>query len=150
MKKLPMGEVEYKSLAHIAGDLEFFTPFKGAELEQLLSHIQLYSFAPGETVFKKGGPPDAFYIIHEGRVTIRFNPRWIWFIRKVATLGPGNLFGEIALLERRPHSATAVTEEGAKLFVLLREDFESLLKRNPAFEKGVRWIASKRKFEDSH
>src|SRR5258706_3461924 len=116
MQKLKMGEAEYKNFAHIAGQLDFFAPLKGGQLDALLSHIQLYAFARGETIFKKDDPSDALYIIHEGIVTIRFNRHWIWFVRRVARLGPGNLFGEMSLLENRPHSAPAIAEKDVKLF----------------------------------
>jgi CRP-like cAMP-binding protein len=145
-----MGEAEYRSLARIAGQLDIFAPLKGAQLDALLPRIRLYAFAPGEVIFKKGDLPDALYIIHEGSVTIRFNPRWIWFVRKVARLGPGNLFGEMALLEDRPRSAPAVAEKDVKLFVFLRQDFEALMRQNPVFAEEMRLIAAQRKFQTAH
>ncbi len=145
-----MGPAEYNALAHITGRLEFFAPLKGSELETTLSHIQLFGFSKGETIFKKGSLADAFYIIHEGEVRILMNAHWFWLLRRQARLAPGNIFGEMALLENRPHSATAVTARPSKLFVLLRADFDALLLSNPAFAEGMRWVAARRKFEDTH
>ena len=145
-----MGEAEFKALAHIAGRLDFFSPFKGKELDTLLSHIQLYAYSAGETIFRRGDPAEAFYIIHEGEVRILLNKHWLWLIRKQARLGVGDLFGEMALLEDRPRSARAVATGPTKLFVLLRPDFDALMQRNPTFAEGMRLVASRRKFEDSH
>jgi CRP/FNR family cyclic AMP-dependent transcriptional regulator len=150
VKKLEMGEAEYKGLARIAGQLDFFAPLKGAQLEKFLSHIQFYSFAKKEVVFKKGDSPEAFYVIYEGGVTIRFNPGWIWVKRKIARLGPGNLFGEMALVENRPRAAVAFATEVTKLFVFLREDFEALMRQNPIFAEEIRLIIARRKFEATH
>jgi CRP/FNR family cyclic AMP-dependent transcriptional regulator len=150
MNRLTMGEAEFKALAHIAGRLEFFSPFKGDELDKLLSHIQLYAYAAGEPIFRRGDPAEAFYIIHEGHIRILLNRHWLWLVRKQARLGPGDLFGEMALLENRPHSAKAVAAGPTRLFVLLSPDFNALLQRNPTFAEGVRWVASRRKFEDAH
>jgi CRP/FNR family cyclic AMP-dependent transcriptional regulator len=150
MKHLTMEKADFAALAHIAGRLEFFTPFKGAELDILMSHIQLYAFDAGETIFKKGQPSDALYIIYEGQVRIPLNRHWLWLIRKSATLKPGNLFGEMSLLDARPHSATVTATQPTKLFVLLRRDFDLLLERNPLFADGMRLIADRRKFEDTH
>jgi len=150
MIPLTMGEAEFGALAHIAGRLAFFEPLKGAELEKLLSHIQLFAFKAGETIFKKGDSADALYIIYEGQVRILMNRHWLWLIRREARLAPGNLFGEMALLEKRVRSAKAVAVQPTKLFVLLRADFDALMQRNPLFAEGMRWVAERRKFEDSH
>jgi CRP/FNR family cyclic AMP-dependent transcriptional regulator len=147
MKRLEIGEAEYKSLAHAAGRVDFFAAFTGAQLEPLLSRIRLYAYEPGEVVFNKGGPADAFYIIHEGRVAVVFNSRWFWFVRKITILGPGNFFGEMALLDDRPRSATVVVREAATLFVLLKQDFDAVVRQNPAFAEHIRWISAQRKFE---
>ena len=149
MKSVEMDAAAYRSLAHTASQLAFFSTLKGAELDRMLSHIQLYAYHSGEAVFKKGAPADALYIVHEGEILIRLS-RWYAFIRKSAHLGPGNLFGEMGLLDHRPRRATAVARRDSKLFVLLRPDFEDLLKSSPAFSAGVRWLADRRRFEDEH
>ena len=150
MQPLTMGETEFRALARIAARLEFFTPLKGQELDTILSHIKLYGYRAGETIFQRGSPSDAFYIIYEGQVRILMNRHWFWLIRRQARLEAGNLFGEMGLLEGRARSATAVASQPTKLFVLLQVDFEALMQRNPAFAEGMRWVASQRKFEDSH
>jgi CRP/FNR family cyclic AMP-dependent transcriptional regulator len=150
MKKLPKGEVEYSSLANIAARADIFKPFKGDALERLLSHIQLCGFDPGEVIFKRASAPDAFFIILEGHVKIVLKPRFfgLWGAGRAVILGPGKFLGEMALLENRPHSATAIAQDAVKLFIFLRQDFETLLQQNPSFAEEVRYIASQRKFED--
>jgi CRP-like cAMP-binding protein len=142
-----MSEAEYRSLARMAGQVEFFCSLTGAQLEPLLSHIQLYAYDAGSVVFNKGDPADAFYIILEGRLGLIFKPRWFWIFRRVKLLGPGAVLGEMALLDKRPRSATVVVKEPAKLFVLLKQDFDSVIRQNPAFAEHIRWIAAQRKFE---
>jgi CRP-like cAMP-binding protein len=149
MKHLEMDAAAYRSLAHTASQLEFFSTLKGVELDHMLSRIQLYAYSSGETIFKKGAPADALYIIHEGEIVIRLS-HWYALIRKAAHLGPGNLLGEMGLLDNRLRRATAVARSNAKLFVLLRPDFEDLLRRSPAFAAGVQWLADRRRFEDDH
>lgn len=150
MQKLTMGEAEFRNLAHAVGGLELFASFKGAELDLLLAHVQLFEFSSGETIFTKGQRPDAFYIIDQGRVAIRFKSGLFWLFRKVRVLGESNLFGEMALLENRPHSGTAIARGRVRLFVVLREDFEKIVRSNPAFAQHMRWIASNREFEKRH
>src|ERR1019366_7277296 len=150
MNQLTIEKADFAALARIAGHVDFFTPFKGAELEIMLSHIHLYGYSKGETIFKKGQAPDAFYIVYEGRVRIRLNPRWFAIMHKQAILNPGNLFGEMAILENRPRSATAIATQPTKLFVLFRKEFDMLVQRNPLFADGMRLLAERRKFEDAH
>jgi len=148
MKRLVIGEAEHRSLAHIAGQLEFFSALKGEALDRILSHIELYAFKRGETIFKKGEPAEALYVVHTGEVVIQIS-RWFALFRKVAHLESGNLFGEIALLENRPRAFTATARKDTQVFVLMKRDFDELLQSNPAFADGVRWLAERRRFEDS-
>src|SRR5688572_11217609 len=116
MKILPMGDAEYRGLAHIAARLEFFKNFKGAQLERIFSHIELYSFTAGQTIFHKGDSPTAFYLIYEGRVRIHLGYRFWGLMKRVAHLSAGDLFGEMAIVAKRPHSGTAIAEQACKLF----------------------------------
>jgi CRP/FNR family cyclic AMP-dependent transcriptional regulator len=102
-----MGEAEFRGLAQIARRLEFFRSLTGAQLDNILSRIQVYGFDRGETVFKKGDLPTAFFIIYDGRVRIHLGYRMFGLFKKMAHLGPGDLFGEMALIEGRPRSGTA-------------------------------------------
>lgn len=150
MHKLSIGEPEYRSLARIALKVDFFQPLKGEQLEEMLSHIRLYGYDSGEAIFQKGEPAEAFYLIHEGKVSIRLKNRFLGLIRRVVKLGAGNFFGEMALLWNRPRSSTAFAEGPVKLFVLLQQDFKALLEKNPALSKHLEWIATQRRFESSH
>jgi CRP/FNR family cyclic AMP-dependent transcriptional regulator len=148
MNRLTMGAAEFKALAHIATKLEFFSPLKGAELDDVLSRLQMYSFTKGETIFNKGDSAEAFFIVHEGLVRILMNG--FLFFRKKASLAPGDLFGEIALLENSSRTAKAVAAQPTKLFALMRTDFNVLMRCNPVFSKGMNYMAERRKFEGSH
>jgi CRP-like cAMP-binding protein len=138
---------DFTALAAIAQRLELFSPLKGGELDGLLSRLQLYTFASGETIFRRGDLPDAFYIVLDGEVRIELKARWFGLLRQVSSLKPGDLFGEMALLNHQPRSATATARGATRLFVMFQKDFEALLKGNPTFATGVRWLAERRTFE---
>ena len=59
---------------------------------------------------------------------------------------PGDFFGEMALLDKDPRSATVVCEQPTRLFVLLSADFAFVLRENPAFADEMRRLAEQRKF----
>lgn len=149
MEKLAMTDSAYAALAKAMRKVEFFAPLTMGQLEQIVPYIMLWSYKPGETVFSQGEPGDAFYIVMDGAVSVRLK-RWVFFSKPVAKLGPGDFFGEMALLANDPRSASVVSEADTRLFVLLSADFAFMLKKNPAFAAEMQKLADRRKFMSSH
>jgi CRP/FNR family cyclic AMP-dependent transcriptional regulator len=63
---------------------------------------------------------------------------------RVATLGPGDFFGEIALIEHSRRTATVTAQTPVRFFVLTRRAFSALLDRNPGVERRVLRALAKR------
>ena len=145
MEKMTMSDADYGHLARAMRKVEFFAPLNVGELEQIVKYIMLCRYKPGESVFRQGEPGDAFYIIYDGSVTVRLK-KLIFFSKTVARLGPGDFFGEMALLSNAPRNAGVVAEEHTRLFVLLSADFSFMLKKNPAFAEEMKKLAERRKF----
>ncbi|KQT18858.1 transcriptional regulator [Methylobacterium sp. Leaf399] len=87
-------------------------------------------FEAGRTLFLKGDPGDALYAIRRGQVRI-VAATGDGQRRTLNVLGAGDVFGEVALLDGRPRTATAVVSEAADLFVVRRGDLLALLTRRP-------------------
>ncbi len=85
-------------------------------LEQLASSAQLVSVAAGETVFARGDRGDRFYAIASGRVVVDVD-------HEARELGPGDFFGEIALLRDVPRTATVRARDDVRLYAIERDDF---------------------------
>ncbi len=97
-------------------------------LEVLGASANLY-WDTGRTVFEAGETAEALYIVLSGRVRIVETAGGEQ--TEVAELGPGDYFGENALLHEVTHTKSAVTSEGTELLVLPKESFRSLLDSNP-------------------
>jgi transcriptional regulator with AAA-type ATPase domain/polyferredoxin len=81
----------------------------------------------GTVIFREGDPGDCFYVVGEGRVEVLVRPAADVPEVSVATLGPGEGFGEMALLTGEPRSATVRAAEGVELLRVPREGFFDLV-----------------------
>lgn len=87
------------------------------------------NFQDGTAVFREGDPGDCMYVIREGR--IRISKRSSEGDVHIATLGEGDIFGEMALFDRQPRSATATALGPARLLKISRKTFLESLGRDP-------------------
>ncbi len=149
MRNLNVGAAEVGVLARMLRGIEFFAPLTMAQIEKVLPYILLQAYEPGEVVFKQGQVGDAFYIVYSGRVEIKVRKGLLSFGKAVAQLGPGQFFGEMALLSAEPRSATVSCLEPTQVFVLVASDFQFTLRSNPGMAAEMQRIAARRKFDSS-
>lgn len=107
-------------------------------LEQLARHAERRVLPGGAVVFHQGEPGDRYYVVAAGRARVDVDGR------PVRTLGPGEGFGEIALLERTHRTATVVAEDELTVHSLDREDFLRGLMDSASALEGARGEASAR------
>lgn len=77
----------------------------------------------GEVVAREGGPADKFLIVVEGALEVVRGPQE----EQVATLGPGDFFGEVAIMVDKPRSATVRATEPTKLLALEHDTFRAIV-----------------------
>jgi len=93
-------------------------------------------FRRGDVLFREGEPGKEMYVIQAGKVNITKTVRETEKI--LATLGAGEFFGEMSILNHKPRSAGAVVAEDAKLLVIDPKTFEAMIRGN--VEIAVRLI----------
>jgi cAMP-dependent protein kinase regulator len=93
----------------------------------------------GEAIVKEGTEGPGLHLVVSG--SVRVTRREGGEVLQVARLGPGDLFGEISLLMRKPATATVATTEDAALLVLSRDDFHDVTRDFPELLKGAYDIA---------
>jgi CRP/FNR family cyclic AMP-dependent transcriptional regulator len=113
--------------------IPFFGGLEPAALERLAATMRSRRFKRGEVLFHIGDPGDALFVIVSGEVKISL-PSDTGEEAILATLGPGEVFGELALLDGSPRSASASALVATETVVLPRERFRELI----ATEAGVR------------
>ena len=100
------------------------------------------TFQPGEMIFSEFEPGDNFYLIQSGRVQL---VKVIGDIeRTLDILQPTEMFGEMAILENSPRSATAIAMDEVKVLEFNSQNFEILLMGNPQIALKLLKMFSKR------
>jgi CRP-like cAMP-binding protein len=110
--------------AEVVRGVRLFADLERDELAQVARLFKQRSFARGETVIKEGSGGAAFYVIEAGEVTvtIRGEPR--------ATLGPGDYFGEIALIDEGERIATVTAVDELVCYGLTLWELRPLVEQN--------------------
>ena len=86
------------------------------------------SYVKGTVLFREGEKGDEMYVIQSGRVQVSMKVRGVEKV--LSMLQPGEFFGEMAILNGKPRSATAVVSEDAKLLVIDSKTFEAMIRGN--------------------
>jgi MFS family permease len=124
--------------------LPMFAPLPLTTLEQLARSLEPITFAAGEQVITQGEPGDCFYLIEAGRVEIIHDGH------REATLGPGDGFGEIALLSDRPRTASVDVIDGLVGYRLPRDAFLEAVTGSPHSVLAADEMMSRRLAELGH
>jgi len=102
----------------------FFRGLSDEEIERIQQVCHQAEYQAGEVIFQEGAQADRFYIVLEGSVEV-------WKGRELlAVHTPGHLFGEMALIDELPRSATVVVKERARLAHVNRADFHQIIQEN--------------------
>lgn len=100
------------------------------ELVRVRSAAREFTFAAGETIFKEGDPGNGIYVVKSGlaQISVVLNQVDRVILTRV---NPGELFGEMAVLDDNPRSASATTETETVLYFISREDLLLMLESIP-------------------
>jgi len=114
-----------------------------AELEQIAIRAHVMLFDSGEVIVPEGEEGLGFYFITEGRVRVLRNGE------EIGTLGAGDFFGEVSLLEGTVRNATVIADGSVTCIGILRSFFRPLLARNPRLALRILDMETQRLAVDS-
>ncbi len=147
MKRLSLTAADTVQFSKIVRGLKFFGSMNMAMLERVLEGLQLCEGERGEKVCVQGEVGDTFFVVQKGGLTVSVRKGRLSWSRRIARLGPGDCFGEMALLNDAPRNATVACDSVSRLFVLAASHFRAVLDQNPEFSKEINELASARQFE---
>jgi signal transduction histidine kinase len=130
---------------------KLFRELLPAELEQLRGAARELTFAANQPIFRQGDPGDGIYFVKEGSVLISTTVG-TGESRVLSKIAPGDVFGEMAVLDNEPRSASATAERATSVFFISRPEILKLLERAPRLAAGmVREISQRvRTFNDQY
>ena len=105
-----------------------------AQVRALLSVARRRRFDRHEVVFHEGDPGDTVHLIARGRVALRVTTP-LGDTVTLRILGPGSLFGELAVLDPAPRNATVVALERTETLALHRDHFDELRQQHPEVDR---------------
>jgi CRP/FNR family cyclic AMP-dependent transcriptional regulator len=101
------------------------------------------TFEPGQVIFKEGETGEVMFVIIQGEVEIRKRTAGTTS-KTLITFHEGDIFGEMALIEKKPRSATAIATKASRMLVMNEGLLDKMLENNPDFAKKMIRILSER------
>lgn len=114
-----------RELTEVLAAVELFARCGRSELKTVARHVETVRLEPGVDLTRQGDAGDAFYVIIDGQARVTVDGE------TVNTLGPGQYFGELALLDGEPRSATVTSETDLDVAVLGLRMFRTLVREFP-------------------
>ncbi len=123
-------------------DVPFFSKLKKKELELIARHADEIDVPAGKVLTKQGDLGDEFFVIESGSAEVVRDGE------RINELGPGDFFGEIALLEEYRRNATVTATTPMQLIVMTRSSFRAIDKAMPHVHKVVQEAIEQRRTAD--
>jgi len=114
---MPLAEADRQLMNRV----KLFRGMQAAEIDHVLAHGHAVEHGQGETVFHEGTEGTRLFIVLDGVVAIRVKGKYL------AKCRAGEAFGEMAVLNQRPRSATATASTAVRLFCLDESDIHAIL-----------------------
>jgi len=117
-------------LKHLA-EVPLFSTCSKRDLQKIAKAVDELEIGEEREIVTQGATGHEAFIIVEGTVAVKRNGR------RVATLGPGDCFGELALLDGGPRTASVITESPVTLLVLGQREFASVIDEVPGLAHKI-------------
>jgi serine/threonine protein phosphatase PrpC/CRP-like cAMP-binding protein len=117
----------------ILARMTLFRALNDREILRLLQVVEVVAFKDQDAVIREGDKGEELYIVLTGSVKVKRGDTLL------ATLGPGDHFGEMALIRSQPRSATVVSDLDSELMVIRRSDFFEILRNEHQLAVKLLW-----------
>lgn len=115
----------------LLASVPLFSACSSKELTHISRIAERASARPGEVLAEEGSVSRQFFVIERGEAAVTIGGK------KIATLGPGDFFGEMALLDEQPRVATVTANAPMVVYVIQENDFARFLETSPALIRRI-------------
>ena len=128
----PIGEY-----AELLRNVELFAGLDRVTLSKLAGRLEPMPVEPGTTLIQQGDPPGDFFLVTRGEFGIYVAAKSGGHERRLSAVTRGDPIGEMALLTDEGRAATVRAESGGEVLRLAREEFLSLVRRDPSVALAI-------------
>ncbi|HJT18492.1 MAG TPA: mechanosensitive ion channel family protein [Thermoanaerobaculia bacterium] len=126
-------------------EVEILEPLSDAEVEPIAAAIKVHFYSKGEAIIRHGSAGDSMFIVHTGTVVVRLPDDSMTGWHQVAQLGPGHVFGEMALLTGEMRTADVVAMTDVVALEIGKDSLQPVLNRHPDLAGAISHQMIKRK-----
>jgi small-conductance mechanosensitive channel/CRP-like cAMP-binding protein len=132
--------------ARVLGQVELFKSLTEAEQIALAGQLRPAPFVKGEAMTRQGAEAHWLYVITRGEAEVRVSGN-ANLSERIATLGPGDFFGEMGMMTGEPRRATVVALSEVECYRLDKESFNDIIQRRPEIAERISEILARRSVE---
>jgi len=133
---------QYDAVAFLK-TVSLFTNLQKDDLADIAKRVTRHPYPSGVTLFHQDTPGTLLYMLEEGRVRV-FGVGITGQEHTLNTFGPGEIFGELSILDGKPRSASAMTMTPSVIWMLSKTDFDYFLEKCFAFSKTLMILLAER------
>jgi len=122
----------------LLAQVPLFSACTDKDLKAIASLMDRVEMKEGTVLATEGEPGREMFVIGDGKASVSIKGK------EIATLGPGDFFGEMALLDQGPRSATVTVEDDSVLYVVDPRGFSSLIEQNPTVTRKILRVLAQR------
>ena len=146
MRQVADGRAALSDPVHVLRNTPIFRLMEDAGLVELGAQLHPLSFAPGELIIRQGDSGDSMYFVTSGQVRINFADS-DGMEREVATIGPGDFFGEASLLTGETRNASAIATSRVDCYRLEKAGLQGILDKWPDLAEDISVVIAHRQME---
>jgi len=129
----------------LLGAVELFAPLDDTARERLAQRMRMLEFTSGEIIVHQGAVGDSLYVVKHGEVAVRVHVDGS--TADVATVGPGDIFGEMSVLTGENRAATCIARCETACYLIDRAAFEEVLEERPGIAEHFSSTLARRQTE---
>ena len=138
MKLINEGQASFDAVKEYLKKTQFFSDLEDTDISELSKWIRVYSAETGTNIFTEGSTDASLCFIAEGEVSIFKETSPSEFL-KIADVIAGGTIGEMAIIDGRPLSASAIASINSTVLMVTRADFDKLVKENSELAVKLLW-----------